>query len=102
MAQVSITKPGVMWPPPIYLDRAMEEFDRNMLRNYPAPALTDDEAFCRAAGEIQGEFLAVHPFREGNARTIKLMTDLLATQTGRPLLVYDASDEGRRHYIEAA
>jgi cell filamentation protein len=55
-----------------------------------------------AVAEIQSEFLTVHPFREGNARTIKLMTDLLAAQTGRPLLVYDDSDAGSDRYIFAA
>ena len=41
-------------------------------------------------------------FREGNARSIKLLTDLLAAQTGRPLLLYDMRDEGRQEYIESA
>ncbi len=59
-------------------------------------------AFCRALGHIQGEFLAIHPFREGNARTIKLVTDLLGAQTDRPLLTYDDSDMGRTGYIDAA
>ena len=58
--------------------------------------------FCAALGEIQGEFLVIHPFREGNARTIKLGADLLAAQTGRPLLLYDQSEGGQRQYIEAA
>lgn len=54
------------------------------------------------AAEIQGEFLVIHPFREGNARTIKLATDLLAVQTGRLPLTYDQSETGTRTYIEAA
>jgi fido (protein-threonine AMPylation protein) len=72
------------------------------LRKYPAETLQTDEDFCRAAGEIQGEFLVIHPTREGNARTIKLLTNLLAAQSGRPLLVYDQTAEGTRRYIEAA
>lgn len=50
----------------------------------------------------QGEFLAIHPFREGNARTIKLITDILAVQSNYPALIYDASDTGRQCYIDAA
>jgi cell filamentation protein len=46
--------------------------------------------------------LVIHPFREGNARTVKLLTDLVAVQTGRPLLVYDQSEKGRESYIVAA
>ena len=69
---------------------------------FPLRRLKEDNAFCAALAEIQGEFLVIHPFREGNARTIKLMTDLLAAQTGRPLLKYDTSQAGRQAYVEAA
>lgn len=99
---VQISKPGAIWPPPRYLDDAMRTFEQDVLTKYPVPRLGDDEAFCRAAGEIQGEFLAIHPFREGNARTIKLLTDLLAVQTGRPMLLYDDSEAGKQRYIDAA
>jgi cell filamentation protein len=64
--------------------------------------MTLRHAFSAAVGEIQGEFLAIHPFREGNARTIKLATDLLAAQTGRPLLAYDQTEAAAKEYIEAA
>ena len=69
---------------------------------HPADAIRDDEQFCAAAAEILGEFLVIHPFREGNARTIKLATDLLAAQTGRPLLAYDRSEEAVHTFVQAA
>ncbi len=99
---VTISKPGITWPPPMFVPRAMDDFERSFLQRHPAKSLTDDEQFCEAVAEIQGEFLVVHPFREGNARTIKLLSDLLAAQTGRPLLVYDQSDAGQAKYIIAA
>ena len=99
---VNISKPGVTWPPPLYLDENMRLFEQNTLRLHSPGACPDDATFCRAAAEIQGEFLVIHPFREGNARTIKLLTDLLAAQTGRPLLAYDQSEAGRDRYIAGA
>jgi cell filamentation protein len=99
---VRISKPGAAWPPPDYLDRAMENFERDVLCRYPARDLAEDDVFCRAVGHIQGEFLAIHPFREGNARTVKLVTNLLAVQTGRLPLRYDMTDAGRGAYVEAA
>lgn len=99
---VVISKPGVVWPPPAYLDAAMKEYEEKVLSRFPASELVEDDSFCTAGGEIQGEFLAIHPFREGNARTIKLAYDILAIQTGRRLLKYDMSDAGRDRYIEAA
>ncbi|QDV48478.1 Adenosine monophosphate-protein transferase VbhT [Gimesia fumaroli] len=99
---VLISKPGAIWPPPHYLDESMQTFEQEVLQKYPPAKLVSDEAFCEAVGEIQGEFLAIHPFREGNARTIKLMTNLLSIQAGRPLLKYDLSATGTQQYIEAA
>lgn len=97
-----LSKPGITWPAPDFLDANMQTYERNVLSKFPAGSLTRDDAFCAAVGEIQGEFLVIHPFREGNARMIKLATDLLAVQTSRPLLVYDQSEEGRHQYIDAA
>jgi cell filamentation protein len=99
---VWISKPGITWPAPDFLAANMLTFERDVLAKYPATALGDDELFCNALAEIQGEFLVVHPFREGNARTIKLATNLLAVQTDRPLLVYDSSEDGKQRYIAAA
>lgn len=54
---VWIQKTDTTWPPPDFLDRAMEALERDVLARHRAQSLRDDEAFCRAAGEIQGEFL---------------------------------------------
>ena len=99
---VWISKPDITWPAPDFLDRNMQEFERAVLRKYSAGALQEDDVFCAAVGEIQGEFLVIHPFREGNARAIKVLTNLLAVQTRRPLLVFDSTEEGQERYIEAA
>lgn len=99
---VWIRKPGVTWPPPDFLDQAMREFDEKILRTHPPASLNSDDEFCAAAAEIQGEFLVIHPFREGNARTIKLLTNLLAAQTSRPPLLYDTNAAGIDQYIGAA
>ena len=99
---VNVSKPGVTWPPAMYLDENVRRYERQVLKRHSAESCRETEEFVRAAAEIQGEFLVVHPFREGNARTIKLLTDLLAAQTGRPLLAYDQSDAGRDRYIAAA
>ncbi|MFH0770102.1 MAG: Fic family protein [Candidatus Peregrinibacteria bacterium] len=100
---VVISKPGVTWPPPDYLDQAMKEYERDVLRKYPASSIQEnDDAFCKALAHIQGEFLAIHPFREGNARSIKLLTDLLSAQTKRPILRYNMTPTGKKRYIAAA
>ncbi len=99
---VWIRKPGTTWPAPDFLEQNMLAFEADVLACHPAETLRDDGDFCSAVGKIQGELLVIHPFREGNARTIKLATDLLAAQTGRPLLVYDQTTQGQQRYVNAA
>ena len=98
---VTTEKWGIKYPPPKFLDKGMSDFDEKVLQKFPAASLTSDEAFLAAVAEIQGEFLAVHPFRDGNTRTIRLCTNLLAARTGRPLLAYDFSLAGQQRQQEA-
>jgi cell filamentation protein len=86
---VQISKPGAIWPAAQFLDQSMLSFGADILAQYHPETRLDDDAFCQVVGQIQGEFLAIHPFREGNARTIKLVSDLIAAQGGRPVLRYD-------------
>jgi hypothetical protein len=60
--------------PPEFIDENMALWEQNVLRRYPATKLSEDDDFCNAVAEIQGEFLVIHTSREGNARTIKLRT----------------------------
>lgn len=98
---VNIAKEQMKWPPPMFLEQNMQQLEKDVLSKYPAATLKTDAEFAQSLAVIQGEFLAVHPFREGNARTIKLCTNLLAVQTGRPLLAYDKTADGREAYIQA-
>ena len=62
---VNISKPGITWPPPAYLDENMTGFEREVLAKFPASALGTDQTSCDAVAQIQGEYLVIHPFREG-------------------------------------
>lgn len=99
---VWISKPGITWPSPDFIEQHMRDWEERVLKRHPANSLTEDGRFCQAVAEIQGEFLVIHPFREGNARTVKLFTDLLAAETGRPLLVYEKTEAGQQRYARAA
>lgn len=48
---------------------------------------------------IHCEFNAIHPFREGNGRTIRLFLDLIAAKYGFNLVDYSKSSE--EEYIKA-
>jgi cell filamentation protein len=98
---VNIVKDGMKWPNAAFLEQSMQSFERDVLQTVTPRQLQSDPEFCRAAAKIHGEFIAVHPFREGNGRTARLACDLLAINTGRPILHYDRSPEGVERYIHA-
>lgn len=98
---VNIAKDGMKWPNAAFLDQSMAGFERDVLESVKPSELRSETDFCRAAARIHGEFIAVHPFREGNGRTARLACDLLAINAGLPILRYDRSAEGVDRYIHA-
>lgn len=89
------------WVQPQFLQEHLEALERNVLAKHAPVALKTDEQFCDAASEIHGEFIVVHPFWNGNHRTIQLAIDALARATGRPVLNYDRTEQARERFTRA-
>ena len=85
------------WPlPPTGILILMEAFERDVLNRTPFLS-ADNEAVYSFASELMNEFLAIHPFREGNGRTAFILGDLILMQNSLlPLSEYD------QHRHEAA
>jgi cell filamentation protein len=96
------------WPlPPAGVEHEMKRFERDVLTL--SPFLSDDDAEVFAfASEVMNDFLAIHPFREGNGRTAFVIANLILMQNNLlPLTAYErhrdqkryfaACDEGRIH-----
>jgi len=98
---VNIAKDGMKWPNAAFLDQSMQSFEHDVLHKIKPHELRSDDEYCRAAARIHGEFIAVHPFREGNGRTARLACDLLAINVGLPILRYDRSPSGIERYVHA-
>ncbi len=89
------------WPlPPGGIAPLMELLERDVLSKSPVIS-DDDTAVFAFAAEVMGEFIAIHPFREGNGRAAFILGNLILMQNDLlPLDVYDRRrDQGR--YFEA-
>lgn len=85
------------WPlPPGGIPPQMELLEHEVLSRSPLISDNNDAVF-RYAAEVMGEFIAIHPFREGNGRTAFVLGNLVLMQNDLlPLDVYDRRrDEGR-------
>jgi cell filamentation protein len=76
----------------------MELLQRDVFSRSPFLSDDDDKVF-RFVSEVMGEFLAIHPFREGNGRTAFIISNLLLMQNNLlPLDVYDRRADQERYY----
>jgi cell filamentation protein len=82
------------WPlPPCGIQPLMENFGAEVLSRSPFISEDNDHVY-RYASEVMNEFLAIHPFREGNGRTAFCVGNLILMQNDLlPLDIYDP----RRH-----
>jgi cell filamentation protein len=82
------------WPLPIGgIEPVMEVFQRDVLSRTPLLSVDNDSIydFC---SETMNEFLAIHPFREGNGRSAFILGNFILMQNNLlPLDIYDQ----RRH-----
>ena len=79
--RVNISKGQMLFAPVEFLDSVLEDFSRFLtteLSRLPKNKLETS----RKLAAIHNEFNVIHPFREGNGRTIRLFLDLLAASYG--------------------
>ncbi len=84
----NISKDGVLFAAAMFLESAVGNFGKILLDNIP----TEDDSKKIAAQKIaliHNEFNAIHPFREGNGRTIRLFLDMLAVSIGYTPIDWD-------------
>ena len=81
---VTLSKGGFPFASAMVIPQVMREFERRTLARYtPCPATAVDTiAECIAV--VHAEFLLIHPYREGNGRTARLLATLMAYQAGMP------------------
>jgi cell filamentation protein len=95
---IDISKGNTMFCSVRFIGNAMKELDKIIAKNLPTPTDTK-ESLCSKLAAIHCEFNAIHPFREGNGRTIRLFLDLLNIHAGHPLIDYSKST--KTSYINA-
>jgi cell filamentation protein len=72
-----------------FLESNLAAFEANQLCRYTPCREKDLGALALQLAEVQAEFIMIHPFREGNGRVARWVTDIMALQADRPILDYD-------------
>jgi cell filamentation protein len=95
---VQISKDGVLFCKAAHIESALKEFEKLLKKQLPKKGDSKSD-IAEKLGIIHCEFNAIHPFREGNGRTIRLFLDLLMLNNGYSLI--DFGKTSKKTYIEA-
>ena len=81
-----------------HLDASLQYLDKILKDNLPKKKDTKNDIAFKIAF-IHNEYNAIHPFREGNGRTIRLFLDLFALYIGYQMI--DWSSKLENDYMKA-
>ena len=80
----------------------MEEFEKGPLRKYTPCTFKSLERVVQALAEVHVELVLIHPFRDGNGRVARILSTLMASQAGLPMLSFkDITGRKRKEYFAA-
>jgi cell filamentation protein len=92
--QIDLVSPEIRWCHARYIGSEMNRLNVVLEKQTPFhPDLTHDDLLNRLA-EIHGELILIHPFRDGNGRVTRLLSDLLLMQAEHPPAHWRRISEG--------
>lgn len=93
------------WPPARLVAQNMATVEQETLSRLTPCRSEDIAKVAMAAAQVQAEVLLVHPFREGNGRLARWLSDLIAMQAGLPAPEYGFTGKGsvmrKKAYLNA-
>lgn len=79
---VDISSPQIRWCHAQFIESELERYSKLLSELTPfSPDLSREEIINRLV-KVHGELIVIHPFRDGNGRTTRLLCDLLLGQAG--------------------
>ena len=89
---VNISKGGFAFPASRFLPQTMGEFETQVLSGLPNRYNSKDELI-KDIAKVHGELLFIHPFREGNGRTARMLANLMSRKQGYDSLKFELITE---------
>jgi cell filamentation protein len=99
---VNLLKDNFLFPPAQFLNDSMLDFEKNILHKIPQ-VYKNKRSLVKDIAAVHAEFLFIHPFREGNGRTARILANLMAYKAGYKRLRFEeiASKKHFDFYVKA-
>ncbi|MBS4028793.1 MAG: Fic family protein [Ignavibacteriales bacterium] len=98
---VNMSKGGFPFAAAKFLSQTMLSFEDEILSALPNKYKSKEDLI-RDIAIVHGEFLVIHPFREGNGRTARILANLMARKQGyKPLRFDEVGEKEFTMYVSA-
>lgn len=99
---VNVGKGGFQFAHAPLIPRLMVDFGRGVLGRHTPCGNNTEVPVARSLAEVHAELILVHPFRDGNGRLARLLSQLMANQVGiRSMDFSPLAGRGKRTYLRA-
>ena len=85
---VNMSKGGFLFPSALFIPQSMQFFEDEILKKLP-DTYPDKASLAKDVAIVHGELLFIHPFREGNGRTARILANLMVHKQGYEGLRFD-------------
>jgi cell filamentation protein len=99
---VKLSKGEMPFAFPAQIPSLMKKLECGPLQRHTPCSFTSRGRVVEALAEVHTELILIHPFREGNGRTARILATLMALQAGLPLLNFEALQKEKREEYYAA
>ena len=89
---VNMSKGGFLFPTAQFIPHNMNNFDTEILSKLPNK-YNDNNSLIKDIAKVHGELLFIHPFREGNGRTARMLANLMVRKQGSEGLHFELIDD---------
>ena len=89
---VNMSKSGFTFPSAKFLPETMKRYEEEILSKLP-DKYPDKEKLIYDIAVVHGELLFIHPFREGNGRTARIIANLMSRKSGYGSLQFEKVGE---------
>lgn len=90
---VGMSRDGFPFAASSQIPKLMTEFEKKILSSYTPCHYLDTDELAYALSVVHVELIVIHPFREGNGRTARLLADLMAIQSNRSPMNFQYIDQ---------
>ncbi len=98
---VNLSKGGFAFPAAKFLPQTMQAFEADVLSRLPDHYASKDDLIKNIA-IVHGELLFIHPFREGNGRTARILANLMTRKEKYGPLKFELIDASRFDFYVSA